>query len=220
MARQKVLSIYQLEDQLLEDPDSTGCCIGLVDGSTWKFLVYLGKQNLLVLFEKGNGLIKDSIQYITKNLDSKKLELNINQKTDLQLILVNQYKAFQSDAQFYKYDLHLFTTANNNKMKSADLLQILQFNLCQIDQLEEGDIIMFERGFYHHSAVLTDQLHMMCIHRSGEPDYQGDFMIASTSLLGIPAAKASVTEDHLIEIAGYSKLKKSNEIFDKILTPR
>jgi hypothetical protein len=220
MARQQVLSIYQLEDKLLEDTDSTGCCIGLVEGSTWKFLVYLGEQNLLVLFEKGNGLIKDSIQYISKNLDNKKPKFDIKQKTNLQLILVNQYKAFRSEAQFYKYDLNLFTTANNNKMKSADLLQILQFNLCQIDQLEEGDIIMFERGLYHHSAVLTDQLHMMCIHRSGEPDNPGDLMIASTSLLGIPTAKASVTEDHLIEIAGYSKLKKSNEIFDKILTPK
>ena len=220
MARQQVLSIYQLEDKLLEDTDSTGCCIGLVEGSTWKFLVYLGEQNLLVLFEKGNGLIKDSIQYISKNLDNKKPKFDIKQKTNLQLILVNQYKAFRSEAQFYKYDLNLFTTANNNKMKSSDLLQILQFNLCQIDQLEEGDIIMFERGLYHHSAVLTDQLHMMCIHRSGEPDNPGDLMIASTSLLGIPTAKASVTEDHLIEIAGYSKLKKSNEIFDKILTPK
>jgi hypothetical protein len=220
MARQQVLSIYQLEDKLLEDTNSTGCCIGLVEGSTWKLLVYLGEQDLLVLFEKGYGIIKDSIEYIFKNMEIKNPKFDLKQKTDLQLILVNHYKAIQSDAQFYKYDLNLFTTAYSNKMKSVDLLQILQFNLCQIDQLEEGDIIMFERGFYHHSAVLTDQLHMMCIHRSGEPDNQGDFMIASTSLLGIPAAKASVTEDHLIEIAGYSKLKKSNEIFDKILTPR
>ena len=101
-------------------------------------------------------------------------------------------------------------------MKYADLLQIIKFNLLEIDQLEEGDVIMFDRGFYHHSAVLTDKLHMLCIHRSCD----GYSTVASASCLGIPTVKASVSENHLIEIAGFSKLKKSNEIFDKKLPPR
>lgn len=167
-------------------------------------------------------MLKNSFDYLLASLNtkSKKQEFEIAKGIDLKLVLVSQYKAFQSEAHFYKYDLNLFTTASRNKLKPTDLLQTIQFNLGEIDSLEEGDIIMFERGFYHHSALLTDQSHMMCIHRSGEPDNPGDLAIASASLLGVPTAKASVTEDHLIEIAGFSRLKKSNEIFDKKLTPK
>ncbi len=75
MASKQFLSICQLEEKLLKETDSTGCCIGLVEESTWKFLVHLGEKNLLVLFEKGKGLINDSIQYLYQNLDNEKPKL-------------------------------------------------------------------------------------------------------------------------------------------------
>ena len=206
--------IYQIEQQL-EDSNSFGCCVGLIEKSTWKLLVYLGDRILLVLFELGKGLFHNSIQYL-QYLDIEKQNFEQKYKADLELILIDQYQSVRSDAQFYKYNLNLITTASNNKMKYADLLQIIKFNLLEIDQLEEGEVIRFDRGFYHHSAVLTDKLHMLCIHRSCD----GYSTVASASCLGIPTVKASVSENHLIEIAGFSKLKKSNEIFDKKLPPR
>ena len=215
MVHQKVVGIYQLEQQL-KDINSAGCFVGLMEESTWKLLVYLGNRTLLVLFEKGKGLLHDSMQYLSQNCDIEKQNFHSKYKADLNLILIDQYQSVRSYAQFYKYNLNIFTTASNNNMKSVDFLHIIKFNLLEIDNLEEGDVILFDRGFYHHSAVLTDKLHMLCIHRSCD----GDSTIVSASSLGKPSAKASITEDHLIEIAGHSKIKKSNEIFDKRLTPR
>lgn len=219
MAREQNLSIFQLEDRLAENElENVGSCIGQVYQDSWKFLIYLGEHNFLTAYEKSQGVIQDSIEYLQKNLDASKYKANGYNNANV-TTLVN-YKSFKSDAVFYKYDLNIFTTALSNRMKTSDLINIIEFNLNQIEQLEVGDIIMFERGLYHHSALLIDYEHMLCIHRSGEPDNPGDLAIASSSLLGIPTAKASVTEDHLIEIAGYSRLKKSNEIFDKKLSPK
>lgn len=61
---------------------------------------------------------------------------------------------------------------------------------------------------------------MILTHRSGEPENPGGLAVASTSLMGIPTAKAEVTEDFIIEIAGYRKLYKSNELYDSIYLPR
>ena len=74
---------------------------------------------------------------------------------------------------------------------------------------------MFERGLYHHAAILTDTKRMLCVHRSGEPDEIDNFQIASCSLVGLPTEKASVTEDHLIEVAGYSRLYQRNKLYDR-----
>ena len=130
------------------------------------------------------------------------------------------YKNDRQDKEFYKYDMNIFQTINNNPKKKFEFIKTLEFNLNEIASLEEGDGIMFERGFYHHAAVLVDASKMLCAHRSGEPDDTDNFIVSSTSLLGIPTDKASVTLDHLIEIAGFSRLKKSNHIFDKNLTPK
>lgn len=219
MTREQSLNIFSLDDKLAEnDKENIGTCIGQVYKNSWKLLIYLGEQSLLTAYENGTGTIQSSFDYLTSNLDPSKFQVNNFKNENVKTLIY--YKAHESDAIFYKYDLNIFTTASFNKMKTLDLIDIIKFNLNQIEQLEEGDIIMFERGFYHHSALLIDSTHMLCIHRSGEPDNPGDLAIASASLLGMPTAKASVTEDHLIEIAGYSRLKKSNEIFDKKLSPK
>ena len=75
---------------------------------------------------------------------------------------------------------------------------------------------MFKRGLYHHAAILTDTKRMLCVHRSGEPDEIDNLRITSCSLIGLPTDKASVTEDHLIEIAGFSRLFQSNKLYDKV----
>lgn len=50
---------------------------------------------------------------------------------------------------------------------------------------------------------------MIVTHRSGEPENPGGLIVSSRSLLGFPTEKAGVTEDFLIEVAGFRKIKKS-----------
>lgn len=61
---------------------------------------------------------------------------------------------------------------------------------------------------------------MIVTHRSGEPENPVGSYVASTSLLGLPSDKAEVTEDPIIEVAGYRKMMKSNEIYDSLHLPR
>ena len=61
---------------------------------------------------------------------------------------------------------------------------------------------------------------MIVTHRSGEPENAVGSYIASTSLLGIPSDKAMVTEDFIIEVAGYRRMLKSNELYDSLHMPR
>ena len=61
---------------------------------------------------------------------------------------------------------------------------------------------------------------MIITHRSGEPNDPVGSYIAINSLVGLPIDKAEVTEDHLIETAGFSKLFKQNDQYDKCYLPR
>lgn len=171
----------------------------------------------MIAYEKGLGVKAEAFEYLKANLD-----INIfgNDISDLTTVHVNHYKCDRQDKEFYKYDMNIFRTISNNPKKKLEFINTLEFNLNEIESLEEGDGIMFERGLYHHAAVLIDTFKMLCIHRSGEPDDAANLIVSSTSLIGIPTDKASVTLDHLIEIAGFSRLKKSNEIFDKKVSPK
>ena len=227
MARQQALSIITLRNALQEDVDSTGCCIVLVENenenSNWKFLVYLGEQKLLLLFEKNNGLLPESIDYLSSEMtrcdrDNVLRRFEIPQ-TGIQLIELNEDIA--SDAQFYKYNLNLFKTAINNNMRSAELLDIIRSNLLQIQTLQKGDIIWFDRKLFHHAAVLIDDTHMICIHRNAEPDNSAFLLNFGSSVSPSLShnQRPCVTEDHLIDIANCSKLEKRND-FDHQCMPR
>ena len=60
---------------------------------------------------------------------------------------------------------------------------------------------------------------MIVTHRSGDPNEGGPFTIKG-SLIGLPTEKALVLEDHCIEIGGYQRLTKSNELYDNLHLPR
>ena len=53
------------------------------------------------------------------------------------------------------YETNLFVTPDKNKIKLIDLIKVTEHNLNQIELLEEGDIVAFERSFYSHHAILT-----------------------------------------------------------------
>lgn len=115
------------------------------------------------------------------------------------------------------YEMNLFEIKSSSP---NSILQVLKHNLSIIDTLEEGDVVKFERGLYSHQALLTDLSRMIVTHRSGEPENPGNFYIASNSILGIPTEKAQVTEDFIIEVAGYRRLFKSNQLYDTLHLPR
>lgn len=61
---------------------------------------------------------------------------------------------------------------------------------------------------------------MIVTHRSGEPEDATGSIVTAKSLIGIPNDKAEVTEDFLIEVAGYRRLMKSNDLYDTRFMPR
>jgi hypothetical protein len=61
---------------------------------------------------------------------------------------------------------------------------------------------------------------MMVTHRYGEPEDAAAPFVVSASLFGMPTDKALVTEDFLLEVAGYRKVMKSNERYDTRFMPR
>ena len=61
---------------------------------------------------------------------------------------------------------------------------------------------------------------MIVTHRWGEPEDGGQLYVVSTSLLGLPTEKACVSEDHLIEVAGYREISKSNHLYDRTQLPK
>ena len=65
-----------------------------------------------------------------------------------------------------------------------------------------------------------DSNRMIITHLSGEPDNPVGSRVAVSSILGLPVDKAGVTEDHLIETTGFSKIYKANEEYDKKHKPR
>ena len=49
--------------------------------------------------------------------------------------------AEKQNLEFYIYKLNLFQTTKENKIKINDFLRVLEFNLNQVESLDEGDII-------------------------------------------------------------------------------
>jgi hypothetical protein len=69
-------------------------------------------------------------------------------------------------------------------------------------------------------AIKLDVVRMIVTHRYGEPEDGATPRVASNSLLGILTDKATVSEDNLMDVAGYRKIKKSNEPYDRLNMPR
>ena len=68
--------------------------------------------------------------------------------------------------------------------------------------------------------IILDKAHLIVTHKWGEPENPAAGLIASKSLIGIPTEKACVTEDFLIEVAGYRKCNKSNHLYDTLHMPK
>ena len=61
---------------------------------------------------------------------------------------------------------------------------------------------------------------MIVTHRYGEPEDGAAPRVASASLLGFMTEKATVSEDNLMDVAGFRRIRKSNEPYDRLNMPR
>jgi hypothetical protein len=211
-------NISELVTNLTHDESvSIGNFIGISDQECWSFWIYLGNGKVGPLFEKGKGVHEkfwNTLLEKSKSLLTSKILIELDSPDICNLL--TDFSAPRLE--FYIYQLHVFQTYKGNNI--TVFLDTLKYNLTQIETFDEGDVIAFKRTGYHHHAILTDKSRMFVTHRYGEPENAAAPLTISGSVLGFPTDKALVSEDHLVEIAGYRKMFKSNESYDRMHLPR
>lgn len=203
------MNISELKLKLTQEGTNIGCWIGWLNNNLLSYLIYLGDENFLFIFEGGSGgsgIKRGAFEYLKKLVD------NVTDQNTTEFIPIKYLEEIEDfQTEFYKYDFNIFTAISAGNLKPVDILNNIRYNLNQIETLEDGDIIYFKRSCYNHSAVLVDKVRMLCVHRSGEPNL---------TMVSCCIDKALVTKDHLIDIAKGSRLTKSNHIFDKHAAPK
>lgn len=209
------ISLFELNESLINDPSKIGVCFGISSNQDkYKFAIYLGNKQALVLYERGRGVDKNVFDRLgsMKTLDKKLLTTDGEIGKSLTNLEHLPIEAL--------YDVYFMNVFEIKECTLKALFDTIKHNLTQLETLEEGDVIKFERTLYSHQGLLTDLSRMIVTHRSGEPENPGGISVSSNSILGIPTAKAEVTEDFIIEVAGYRKLTKANNLYDSLLLPR
>lgn len=106
------------------------------------------------MYEKERGIDKPLFDKLAsiKNIsrDTLKNENTFNEKAIDFGELANA-----DDLEFDLYRMNVFEICQRESIKPNGLFEVLKFNLSQIDNLEEGDIVRFERGWYSHHALVT-----------------------------------------------------------------
>ncbi|CAF0828003.1 unnamed protein product [Brachionus calyciflorus] len=201
--------------------DNIGYLLGITDTEKkkWSLAIYIGNDSLMCLYDetKGiNNLAFNDLLKIGSKLKKESLKNLVLSNGNLKRI----YEFGNDEFEFACYKFNLIDICLEKGLVLKSLLADLEFNLNQIHALEEGDAVSFERGFYSHHAILTDKAHMIVTHKWGEPENLTGALVSSKSLIGIPIDKACVTEDFIIEVAGYRKLKKINHLYDRLHKPK
>ena len=109
---------------------------------------------MCVLFEMGRGFLEI---FFFQNLVSVATENKLTPKhlQDLKSPEIINYISTFADKQnfeFYIYKLNLFQIVKEIKIKIHDFLRVLEFNLNQIKNLDEGDIIgnfLYKKRFWN-----------------------------------------------------------------------
>ena len=86
---------------------------------------------MLGLFEKGPGIIKESIAKLYKLVSGIK-------DSDANIITFEHFQSVRN-ATFYKYDLNIYETPRTFKIKPFDFIETLEFNLVEINSLQLGN---------------------------------------------------------------------------------
>ena len=132
---------------------------------------------MCILFEKGDGILESDVYKKIKEMAKNNLTRDCLKNLVSKEIF--NYPAFYSQKanhEFFIYDLNIFETPKKEKSKIEIFLKRLEFNLNEINKLDEGDVVgmilthlifiivsflksslnkAFKRSMYHHHAILT-----------------------------------------------------------------
>ena len=106
-----------------------------------------------MLYEKNRGINKELFDRLTA---IKVLTKDTFMKDSILLEKSTKLDDLENDLKFDIYRMNIFAIP---ECQPTALVPVLKFNLSQIETLEEGDIIRFERKMYSHQALLTGKKH-------------------------------------------------------------
>lgn len=170
-----------------------GVLISTIQNGTYTLYIYLGQGVFLPLFSNQNGILPGFREF-EKHMRSTNNLTTMNSKN------IKIAGDFKNEEEITVYKAKIIENIN----RSIDYLSTFEHNLKQMHELETGDIIDFNRGFYTHSAIL-DKNGYKVIHRNGEP---GSKSSLTTDLMN----KAIVIEENLIDVMFESKFRKNNHL--------
>jgi hypothetical protein len=96
---------------------------------------------MCLLFESGIGIKTNEfnkLMAISKNQLTREYLKNLSSEKIFNFIA---YYAEKTKFEFYIYDLNIFETPKKANLKIDKFLELLQMNLKEIDNLEDGDTI-------------------------------------------------------------------------------
>jgi hypothetical protein len=135
--------------------------IGIADlrKNKWSCGMFVGGGNILLMFEKGKGVIQEAFDKLEHlhSIDKTSLQA-LNSNLLMKMDVETFQEATWNDIEFFLYNVNIIEMCKKNKVKPTDFLKNLKFSFSQIEHFVEGDVVSFERGLYHHHAVLTGLL--------------------------------------------------------------
>jgi len=97
---------------------------------------------MCILFEKDTGILKNEVfckmVQMSKNNFTRECITKLNSKEIFDYITFYAQKTKQ---EFFIYDLNIFETAKKGNLKIQKFFESLEFNLNEIHNLEEGDVV-------------------------------------------------------------------------------
>ena len=100
---------------------------------------------MCVFYEKGRGIIEkkffENLIFLSKFELTRNDLLELGKGSSPEIINYISYFVEKKDFEFFIYKLNLFKRMKEDRIKITDLLKIIEFNLSQIENLDEGDII-------------------------------------------------------------------------------
>ncbi len=151
------LNLQQFKTEIVNDCDSIGRFVGIADllKQTWKFCIYIGNEKLALLYDGSttSGIIKSNFKPLSGEKNLVKTDF-LKLKFDF-LVELSEFRPNECHYEFFVYKMNLFQTSKEFKLNTLDLVKTLQINMERLHELQEGDIVSFERGLYSHHGLLT-----------------------------------------------------------------
>ena len=159
--------------------------------------IFIDDTRIAILYERGKGINSELFSLVDKNCDSSSRLSQLEYKNEYTIDDI-----FELDYELY--NLNIFTKAKEFDRAAAEYLDIIKYNLSQLDTFKVGEIIKFE-GYkvfdryvlYHHHVIYSDEERCLVIHKSGEPELKSGVVIESI-----------VCEESLLEKASFRRISK------------